>query len=109
MPLELTPQVRNLIDATNRGDTEAFLATFTPYQGVVDDWGRKFYGPKDIRRWSDAEFIGDGVTVRVVHFYLSDEAEEVVIADVNRKGFNGPSTFTFRVTDDKVAEMRLTA
>lgn len=86
----------------------SLLAAFTP-QGVVEDWGRKFHGPQEIRRWSDAEFIGKRVTLQVIHFYSGVDAEVIVIAQVGGEGFNGPSTCTFRVADNKVAEMRITA
>ncbi len=109
MPSSLNPEVRNLIDAANNGDTDGFLATFIPYQGVVDDWGRKFHGPEGIRRWSDAEFIGKRVTLKVIHFYSTDDAQVVVIAEVGGDGFNGPSTFTFRIANSKVTEMHITA
>ncbi|CAA0124695.1 Uncharacterised protein [Mycolicibacterium vanbaalenii] len=105
----LAPQVRALIDAANLGDTEAFLAAFAPYRGIVDDWGRKFHGSDEIQRWSDAEFIGKGVSLKVVHFYCTDDAEVVVITEVGGDGFNGPSTFTFRLAANKVSEMRITA
>lgn len=109
MSSTLTPEVRSLIDAANLGDIDAFLAAFTPYQGVVDDWGRRFDGPEAIRRWSDAEFIGKQVSLNVIHFYSIDEVEVVVIAQVGGNGFNGPSTFTFRVEGGKITEMRITA
>lgn len=109
MPPTLIPEIRTLIDAANLGDTDAFLAAFTPYQGVVDDWGRKFHGPNDIRRWSDREFIGKNVTLKVIHFYSTGDDEVIVIAQVGGDGFNGPSTFAFRVAGNKVAEMRITA
>jgi hypothetical protein len=105
----LPPAVRNVFDAAKLRDTDAFVAAFVPNLGVVDDWGRKFHGGEAIRRWSDREFIGKHVTVRVIHFYLTDDAEVVVIANVGGDGFNGASTFTFRVDDDRVAEMRITA
>jgi hypothetical protein len=105
----LTPEVRTLIEAANLGDTDAFLAAFTPHRGVVDDWGRRFHGPIEIRRWSDGEFIGKRVTMTLIHFYVTDDDEVVVIAQVGGEGFNGPSTFTFRVAESKVAEMHITA
>lgn len=109
MASALRPEVRNLIDATNLGDTDAFLSAFVPHLAVVDDWGRKFHGPQDIRSWSDAEFIGKQVTLKVIHFYSTADAEITVIAEVGGNGFNGPSTFTFHVANDKVTEMRITA
>ncbi|MGW0158000.1 nuclear transport factor 2 family protein [Mycobacterium sp. NPDC003323] len=109
MSQALTPEIRALIDAANAGDTDAFLAAFTPHLGLVDDWGRRFDGADAIRGWSDAEFIGRNVSLNVVHFYALDETEVVVIANVGGDGFNGPSTFSFRVADNKVTEMRITA
>lgn len=109
MPPALPPAVRTVIDAANLGDTNVFLAAFVPYLGMVDDWGRKFHGAEAIQQWSDAEFIGKHVTLKVIHFYLADDADVVVIAHVGGDGFNGPSTFTFRVNDDRVSEMRITA
>ncbi|MDZ7883677.1 MAG: hypothetical protein U5N53_12505 [Mycobacterium sp.] len=53
--------------------------------------------------------IGSRVTLSVVHFYSTDKGETVVIAQVGGDGFNGPSTFTFRVDKNQIAEMRITA
>ena len=109
MPTALHPAVRTLIDAANLGDVDAFVKTFTPHVGIVDDWGRRFEGPEQIRRWSDGEFIGKHVTLKVIHFHYTDDAEVVVIAQVGGDGFNGPSTFTFLVKNDHVSEMHITA
>lgn len=109
MPPTMAPEVRTLIDAANAGDTDAFLAAFTPHRGFVDDWGRRFHGADAIRGWSDAEFIGRNVSLTIVHFYLLEDAEVVVIANVGGDGFNGPSTFSFHVAGNKVTEMRITA
>jgi hypothetical protein len=49
------------------------------------------------------------VSLNVIHFYSIDETEVVVIAHVGGNGFNGSSTSAFRVSDGKVAEMRITA
>lgn len=105
----LAAEVRVMIDAVNSGDTEAFLAAFSPHRGVVEDWGRKFRGAEEIRRWSDDEFIGKQATLKVVHFYGTADAEVVVIAEVGGAGFNGPSTFTFRLAGSKVSELRIAA
>lgn len=109
MPPVLPPEVRTLIDAANGGDTDAFLASFTPHLGFVDHRGLRYYGSGSIKRWSDADFIGKSVTVKVVHFYAADDGEVVVIATVECVGFNGPRTFTFRIDDNKIAHMRITA
>lgn len=54
---DLPDPVAAALDAANANDTAGFLACFAP-DGVVDDWGREFRGPDEIREWSDREFIG---------------------------------------------------
>ena len=61
---DLPGPVAAAIDAANANDTAAFLACFIP-DGVVDDWGREFRGPDEIRVWSDREFIGAHVSLDV--------------------------------------------
>jgi hypothetical protein len=43
MTVSLPAPVQALFDATNAGDTTAFLDAFTA-DGVVDDWDREFRG-----------------------------------------------------------------
>ena len=52
MTVSLPAPVQAVFDATNAGDTAAFLDAFTA-DGVVDDWGREFRGHAEIQRWSD--------------------------------------------------------
>jgi ketosteroid isomerase-like protein len=107
MSVPLPAPVRAVFDATNAGDTEAFLAAFAA-DAVIDDWGREFQGHEAIRRWSDSENIG-------VHaiFEVTDVAERngdyVVTVTVGGGGFNGPSHFTFRVSGSQVSRMTITA
>lgn len=105
---ETTPPqpIQDLITATNNGDMEAFLDTFTA-DGVVDDWGRKFTGREEIRDWSSRESIGVNQT-----FAVDDVTVEggtvVVHLQVGGKGFNGPSTFVFSLDGDKVSQLKIT-
>ena len=107
MTTDLPAPVRAVIDAANAGDTAAFLACF-PADGVVDDWGREFRGPDAIRGWSDAEFIGVKVGLRVTRVTI-DDLDVVVTAQVGGDGFNGPSHFTFRVEAGVVRRMTIRA
>jgi hypothetical protein len=76
----------------------------------VDDWGRTFTGREAIRGWSDAEFIGQRVTLAVTEVSTgADVAEAVVTAQVGGDGFNGPSHFTFRAAGDQLASMKIRA
>jgi hypothetical protein len=105
--VSLPAPVGSAIDAANRGDTEAFLACFTP-EGVVDDWGREFRGPAEITGWSDKEFIGVEVSLAVEKVETAGD-DTTVAAQVGGKGFNGPSHFTFRVAGDRVSRMTIRA
>jgi ketosteroid isomerase-like protein len=107
MSLSLPAPVRAVFDATNAGDTAAFLAAFAE-NGVVDDWGREFHGREAIRKWSDGENIGVHATFEVTDVELKD-GTWVVTATVGGGGFNGPSHFTFQVDGDHVTRMMIRA
>ncbi|MEV6300144.1 nuclear transport factor 2 family protein [Actinoplanes sp. NPDC051861] len=107
MTTDLPAAVRTAVDAANANDTAAFLACF-PADGVVDDWGREFHGHDAIRGWSDSEFIGARVSLRVTGVAVQD-ADVVVTAQVGGDGFNGPSHFTFHVAGDRVTRMTIRA
>lgn len=97
--------VQQLLDAANANDIDAFLAGFTE-AGAVDDWGREFRGADAIRGWSDDEFIGKQVSLKVTEV-ADRKGETVVTAQVGGNGFNGPSHFSFRVDGDLVARMTI--
>jgi hypothetical protein len=105
MDPSLPEPVARAIRAANANDTEAFLAAFVD-DGVVDDWGREFGGPVEIRSWSDREFIGKRVTLDV-QAVEQDGDETVVLAEVGGDGFNGPSHFNFLIAGDRVSRMRI--
>lgn len=104
---DLPDPVAAALAAANANDTDAFLACFTP-DGVVDDWGREFRGPDEIRGWSDREFIGVRVSLDVTDVENTSSATTVT-ATVGGDGFNGPSHFTFEIDGDRVARMTIRA
>ena len=104
---DLPLPVAALLQAANAHDTDAFLDAFTE-NGVVDDWGREFFGAQGIRGWSDREFIGVDVTLGVTEV-VEHDGETVVTAQVGGRGFNGPSHFAFRVEGPRVARMTIRA
>jgi ketosteroid isomerase-like protein len=108
MTVSLPAAVQAVFDATNAGDTEAFLDAFTA-DGVVDDWGREFRGREAIKGWSDRENIGVRAVLSPTAVTSSSDLEYVVTADVAGGGFNGPSHFTFRVDGERVARMTIRA
>jgi ketosteroid isomerase-like protein len=104
---ELPGPVAAALEAANANDTAAFLACFTP-DGVVDDWGREFRGPDEIREWSNREFIGVHVSLDITGVERED-GSTTVTATVGGEGFNGPSHFIFDVSGDRVTRMTIRA
>lgn len=107
MSLTLPAPVNVLIEAANAGQRKTFLNGFTP-DGAVDDWGRRFTGREAIGTWSDAEFIGQNVSLEINDASTTGDTTTVT-AQVGGNGFNGPSTFTFTTTDEAVTLMAITA
>lgn len=94
--------IATFIDATNAGDSDAFVAAFTE-DGILDDWGRVARGRDGIRAWDRTDNIG-----KQSHFELVDIAEEtepdtyLVHLKVTGNGFNGTSPFRFTLRGDLI-------
>jgi hypothetical protein len=103
---DLPPPVAEAFAATNDRDLARFVAAFAD-DGVIDDWGREFRGHEEIAEWSRRESIGVEQTFSITEVRTGDGREVVVLADVGGGGFNGPSTFTFRLAPDGSAIERM--
>jgi hypothetical protein len=103
----LPDAVRQVVEATNDGDSTAFLAAFTP-DGVVDDWGHIFAGRAKISAWNDRENIGVRAYFRVEDVTVEGSTCTVALS-VSGQGYNGPSTFTFELEGPLVRRMTITA
>ncbi|GAA3133701.1 hypothetical protein JOF29_002317 [Kribbella aluminosa] len=107
MSQEIPAAVQRALDAIDALDTDAFVAAFGP-DGYVNDWGREFRGPDQIRSWSDNELIGKQATF--TNTEVSAPGNPLTIrTQVGGNGFNGPSHFTFDVQNDTLASMTITA
>jgi hypothetical protein len=103
---ELPAPVREAFAATNEGDLDRLVAAFAA-DGVVDDWGREFRGREAIAEWSSEESIGVKQTFVLIE--VRELGEDIVVkADVGGGGFNGLSTFTFRLSPDGETIQRMT-
>ena len=99
--------VQRALTAIDEQDTDAFVAAFGQ-DGFVDDWGRQFRGPEQIRSWSDNELIGKHATFSATQ--VSTPGNPItLLTQVGGDGFNGPSHFTFSVQGDEIASMTITA
>ena len=104
---ELEPAIRQLFDATNRGDSEAFLDAFAP-DGAVDDWGRTFTGREELAGWNDRENIGVNSHIDTTGVERDGDAIKVGVA-VSGDGYNGGGAFTFTLAPDgRIARMVIT-
>jgi ketosteroid isomerase-like protein len=100
---DLPAPVQAALAAVNANDTEAFLDCFSE-DGVVGDWGWEFRGRDEIRAWSDREFIGRKVSLKVTAV-VGRNGKTVIAVEVGGNGFNGLSRFGFQIEGDKVARM----
>jgi ketosteroid isomerase-like protein len=108
MELTETPAaIRAFIDATNAGDSDAFVAAFTA-DATLDDWGRKFAGHAGVRDWDRTDNIGVQS-----HFELLDitagpaDSEYVATLRVSGNGYNGTGPMAFRLRDGLIADLRI--
>ena len=95
---DLPPPVAEAFAATNAGDLGRFVAAFAD-DGVIDDWGREFRGARGDRRAGAAASRSacSRPSRSPTCATATTIASVVVLADVGGGGFNGPSTFTFRL------------
>jgi uncharacterized protein (TIGR02246 family) len=102
---EVPSAVQRMIDATNAGDHDAFVAAFTP-DAVLVDWGKVFEGRDGVASWDESDNIG-----RKSHFEVArvgrDGDDWIVTLDVTGGGFNGTSDFRFELADDLIARMEI--
>ena len=102
---ETPAAVQRMIDATNAGDHDAFVAAFTP-DAVLIDWGKVFEGRDGVAAWDESDNIG-----RSSHFEVAaveaDGDDWVVTLDVTGGGFNGTSDFRFTLAGDLIARMEI--
>lgn len=89
------------IDATNAGDSDAFVAAFTE-DGSLDDWGRVARGHDGIRDWDRTDNIGKRSHFDLVDIAAEDADTYLVHLKVTGDGFNGTSPFRFRLRGDLI-------
>ncbi|RWM12212.1 nuclear transport factor 2 family protein [Mesorhizobium sp.] len=98
--------IRRFVEATNAGDTEAFLETFVA-DALLTDWGRAFRGREEIARWNQSDNIGVQSRLAIVRIAQSGGAWHVRIK-VAGDGFNGEGDMTFTLDGDRIASLIIT-
>jgi len=102
---ETPAAVQHLIDATNSGDHDAFVAAFTP-DAVLIDWGKEFAGRDGIASWDESDNIGRKAHLEVAAVE-TDGDDWIVTLDVTGGGFNGTSDFRFTLAGDLISRMEI--
>ncbi|NNC11605.1 nuclear transport factor 2 family protein [Planctomonas sp. JC2975] len=101
----LPTPIQRFIDATNRGDTEAFVASFTE-DAYLNDWGREFEGRSGVRSWDSTDNIGVRAHFDPVSAHPGDQdGEYVVTLTVTGDGFNGTGPFLFTIRDGLISRL----
>jgi len=76
---DLESAIRQMIDATNRGDVASFLDALAD-DAVLDDWGRTFTGRAEIAGWNERENIGVNSHIEVTGVERDGDAVRVGVA-----------------------------
>lgn len=99
--------IQTFVEATNHGDTEAFVAAFT-HDAHLDDWGREYHGRDGVRAWDRTDNIGVQA-----HFELESiepgPSPDTYVATlkVSGNGHNGTGPMTFRLRNGLIASLRI--
>ena len=99
--------IQRFVEATNRGDSDAFVAAFTE-DAHLDDWGRSFEGRAGVRSWDGTDNIGVQSHFDLLDVQPGDAEEEYVVTlRVSGNGYNGTGPMTFRLRDGLIADLRI--
>jgi hypothetical protein len=108
MELAATPgAIRAFIDATNDGDSDAFVAAFTP-DATLNDWGREYAGHAGVRDWDRTDNIGVQSHFDLLAIQPGEDPDSYVVTiRVRGNGYNGTGPMVFRLRDGLVASLRI--
>jgi ketosteroid isomerase-like protein len=95
-----------LIDATNAGDTDAFVAAFTD-DAYVRDGSREFHGHDGVRSWDSTDNIGVGMRFELLSWSASGGDDYVVTIRATSRRFNGTGDMRVTLRDGRVARLEV--
>lgn len=103
----LPTAIQAFVDATNRGDSDAFLEAFGE-DPTLEDWGRVFTGRDGVAAWDRSDNIGKHSRFEVLGVERAGEQDVyVVTVRVTGGGYNGTSPLTFRLRDDRIDRLTI--
>jgi len=98
------PVIQRFIDATNAGDTAAFLEAFTP-DAFLSDWGRDFTGRAGIAKWNETDNIGVQSKFRLLEVEPNGADAYRLRLAVSGNGYNGEGTMAFTLVGGRIARL----
>jgi ketosteroid isomerase-like protein len=100
--------IRDFIETTNRGDSAAFVDTFTP-DAVLNDWGTEFHGRNAIADWNETDNIGVQAHFDVVDLEPAGKPGSFVATlTVTSNKHSGTGPMTFVVEGEKIRSLEIT-
>lgn len=97
--------IRAFVDTTNAGDSDAFVAIFTP-DAFLSDYGREFRGRDGVASWDASDNIGKRSRFELLGVRPGETEQEVVATVVvSGDGFNGTSDLRFALRGDEIARL----
>lgn len=107
MTIEIPAAIATFIDATNRGDSDAFAAAFSADATLVD-WGREFHGHSGVRAWDRTDNIGVHAHFDLVDAKLGAEPDSYIVTlTVSGDGYNGTGPMTFQLRDGLISHLTI--
>jgi hypothetical protein len=103
----LPAAIQNFIEATNRGESDAFVAAFTE-DAYLNDWGREFHGHQGVRAWNRTDNIGVRSHFELVSAEPGTTPDSYTVTlTVSGDGFNGTGPMNFELRDGRIASLRI--
>jgi ketosteroid isomerase-like protein len=97
--------IQAFVDATNKADSEAFVAVFTE-DAFLNDWGREFHGHDGVASWNKTDNIGVQAHFELVSVEPAGEPDSYTATiKVRSHRFNGTGPMAIKVRGDKIASL----
>jgi SnoaL-like domain len=103
----LPAAIQDFIAATNRGDSDGWVAAFTE-DAYLNDWGREFHGHEGVRSWNRTDNIGVRSHFEFVRAEPGGAPDSYVVTlKVTSDRFNGIGPMNFELRDGRIASLRI--
>lgn len=100
---QLPAAIQAFVDATNRGDSEGFVAAFAP-DAYLKDMSREFHGRDGVASWNETDNIGRQEHFEVQSVRAGDAPDEYLVAvTVSGNAYNGPADFAFQLSGNLIS------